>query len=959
MADTGMNVKVAVRVRPFNQREIIQNTKRCIQMVGNQTVITDPETGKENRFTYDYSYWSHDKTQEFADQGVVFGDLGLTVLNNAWQGFNTSIFAYGQTGSGKSYSMVGYGEDKGIVPRVCEEMFNRIKCDERASYRVEASMIEIYNEQVRDLFNPTNPLNKHGLKVRENPQTGPYVEGLESSSVKTYQEISALMDDGNRMRTIAKTNMNDTSSRAHTIFQIQLTQISTTQMDDGESIFSEKSSRINLIDLAGSERVSKTGATGDRLKEGASINVSLTTLGNVINKLAELSNEPLPKGKDKGKSTTFVPYRDSVLTWLLKDSLGGNSKTIMVAAISPSDFNYGETLSTLRYANRAKNIKNRAIINEDSNVAIIRELKEEVERLKMLLGQHENGDKMIQTEQERQRLIDELEAAQNIIGNMQMTSVQKEQRSLEIKRMRQKALQEAGLLVTPGGQIGGIDHSRTPHLFNLNEDPLLTGMLVYYLNDGRTDFSKEKISENCVVLASQNILSQHCFIEVEEQVLYKVATLCIHDDAVVYVNGIRVEKSIELAHGDRVIFGNNHAFRFVNPTTENTDETDFFDWSFAQTELTDVQGIQAVFNEKEREWEENWKKTKLKQLEEEFALERSKMLQNGFGLLPPQVDINSSPASSVESSHDTASRSPTASSQDVTGAHSNNPDVHEVSIIEDNVNSQEQPAVIVTVKEDENGQVVVIAQENGNMIVDVAPQQQEKSPEVVVTSPQDEIKEDVVVSQDEIKEDVVAEESHVAEESQQQEVQQHEVVKTPKEEKKVRVLTMEETSGMVIFDNSTGSEDFQFSPINAELYEGLSGKTGSNGSGELTRSKSFRDRFVDTLRRMQGKPPKAPKSKSKRLDKYLMRTLPLIKEANYLAKELKVNISYDLKIVIKNEAPNLYVQLLDRNVQKAQLLSMVDFENAVFNLREMMKKHSEKGSAPKVETEQTSEQVVA
>ncbi|KAL0483193.1 kinesin-like protein [Acrasis kona] len=839
MADTGMNVKVAVRVRPFNAREIAQNTSKCIKMVGKQTIITDPETGKENPFTYDYSYWN----------------LGVNVLNNAWEGFNTSIFAYGQTGSGKSYSMVGYGEEKGLIPKVSEEMFRRIKSDERAVYRVEASMIEIYNEQVRDLFNPSNPLNKHGLKVRENPQTGPYVEGLEFSTVSSFEEITELMDEGNRMRTIAKTNMNDTSSRAHTIFQVLLYQSTTTKLEDGEVIFSEKSSRINLIDLAGSERQSKTGATGERLKEGASINVSLTTLGNVINKLAELSNaDP----KDKAKSSKlFVPYRDSVLTWLLKDSLGGNSKTIMIAAISPSDFNYGETLSTLRYANRAKNIKNRAIVNEDSNVAIIRDLKEEVERLRNQLQLLESGEKMVQNEQERARLLDELEASKRLIDNMAMTPVQKVQRSLEVKRMRQKALNDIGLLTTPGGNLSGNDTSRSPFLFNLNEDPLLTGMLVYYLQDGETFVGRVKNQDNGIVLNSSNISDKHAVLEVVEEGLRKSVVLTPVGDSVVYRNGDAVTETTQLRPNDRIIFGTQHVFRFVNPTYEGEITSprviDNFDFNYATKELTDIQGIEAILSEKEKEWEENWRNNKLKQLEAEFEAERQKMLQQGFGLLT--------------------------------------------------ADGQKEAEIEINRRSALNGEVVPLGVSAAGTDSDVGSSGDVSSGSYVNTQP------------------MSAEEKSMI---------------GFREEK--RTLNAEEANSSIMYHDGNSNSEPSISPNNSkDLFDSIaSGKSIKTGDDVgMTRSVSFGDRVNSTIRKISGRKPVTKDGPpGKKLDKHLMRTLPLIKEANEIVKDLKMNVSYDLKILIKNEAPHLYVQLFDRSSQKGQLLSMVEFENSLHYLKE-------------------------
>ena len=332
----------------------------------------------QKTFKFDKSYWSFNKSDShFAGQDNLFQDLGSPLLDNAFQGYNNCIFAYGQTGSGKSYSMMGYGEEAGVIPRICREMFARItelQSDPNLKYRVEVSYLEIYNERVRDLLNPST---KGNLKVREHPSTGPYVEDLAKLVVGSFKEIEHLMDEGNKARTVAATNMNETSSRSHAVFTLTLTQ---KRHDVETSMDTEKVAKISLVDLAGSERASSTGATGSRLKEGAEINRSLSTLGRVIAALADLSST-------KKKNASMVPYRDSVLTWLLKDSLGGNSMTAMIAAISPADINFEETLSTLRYADSAKRIKNHAVVNEDPNARMIRELKEELAQLRSKLGE--------------------------------------------------------------------------------------------------------------------------------------------------------------------------------------------------------------------------------------------------------------------------------------------------------------------------------------------------------------------------------------------------------------------------------------------------------------------------------------------------------------------------------------------------------------------------------------------
>jgi len=370
------NVQVAVRVRPFNAREKERMSKNIISMSdGKSTTISNPDGG-ERTFAFDFSYNSFVPRDDakYASQDTVWRDIGVRVLDNAYAGYNCSLFAYGQTGSGKSYSMMGYGEDRGIIPIMCERIFDNItsNTDPDLTIRVEVSMLEIYMEKVKDLFNP----GAGELKVRLNPAKGFYVDNLTKNAASSYKVVEKLMDAGTKARTVAATAMNATSSRAHTIFQLQLTQ---TRVDRAAGKATDETALINLIDLAGSERADSTGATGDRLKEGSAINQSLSSLGNVISALAANSD---PDAKKKVR----VPFRDSVLTMLLENSLGGNSKTVMIAAVSPADINYDETLSTLRYADRAKQIKCKAVVNEDPNEKMIRGLKEEIEALRKALA---------------------------------------------------------------------------------------------------------------------------------------------------------------------------------------------------------------------------------------------------------------------------------------------------------------------------------------------------------------------------------------------------------------------------------------------------------------------------------------------------------------------------------------------------------------------------------------------
>lgn len=331
--------------------------------------VTGPDAGKpksqsrgkvieDKTFTFDKSFWSHNEADEhYAAQEDVYNSLGEEFLDHNFEGYHTCIFAYGQTGSGKSYTMMGTPEQPGLIPRTCQDLFERIENSQSpdVSYNVRVSYFEVYNEHVRDLLVPrTDP--PYYLKIRESPTDGPYVKDLTEVPVRSFAEIMKYMRKGDMSRTTASTKMNDTSSRSHAVFTIVLKQI---HHDISTDETTERTARIRLVDLAGSERAKSTEATGQRLREGSNINKSLTTLGRVIAALAD------PKQRRPGcrKNKDVVPYRDSILTWLLKDSLGGNSKTAMIACISPTD--YEETLSTLRYADQAKHIRTRAIVNQD------------------------------------------------------------------------------------------------------------------------------------------------------------------------------------------------------------------------------------------------------------------------------------------------------------------------------------------------------------------------------------------------------------------------------------------------------------------------------------------------------------------------------------------------------------------------------------------------------------------
>ncbi|XP_035898553.1 kinesin-like protein unc-104 isoform X3 [Anopheles stephensi] len=699
------SVKVAVRVRPFNSREIARESKCIIEMAGNTTCITNPKvppgsSESVKRFNYDYSYWSHDpRDLEFSTQAMVYADIGEEMLQHSFDGYNVCIFAYGQTGAGKSYTMMGKQEDgqEGVIPMICKDLFRRIQETESddLKYSVEVSYMEIYCERVRDLLNPKN---KGNLKVREHPLLGPYVEDLSKLAVTSYQDIHDLIDEGNKARTVAATNMNETSSRSHAVFTIFFTQ---KRQDRMTSLETEKVSKISLVDLAGSERADSTGAKGTRLKEGANINKSLTTLGKVISALAEISAS---KSK-KSKKADFIPYRDSVLTWLLRENLGGNSKTAMIAAISPADINYDETLSTLRYADRAKQIVCKAVVNEDANAKLIRELKEEIQKLRELLKaegievqegpdgkvvcekrdankdecliksdkiesvggvviteEGEDGEKKIhspnrnrkRTGSSTEMAVDQLQASEKLIAELNETWEEKLKRTEQIRVQREAVFAEMGVAVKEDGiTVGVFSPKKSPHLVNLNEDPTLSECLLYYIKDGLTRLgtSEANVPQD-IQLSGSHILKEHCVFENKDGVV----TLVPHKDALVYVNGRKVIEPEVLQTGSRVILGRNHVFRFTHPEQarekrEKNKEVDvcetpgnsgeIADWNFAQCELLEKQGIdlKAEMEKRLLALEEQYKREK-RAADQEFE-EQRKTYEARIDALQKQVEEQS------------------------------------------------------------------------------------------------------------------------------------------------------------------------------------------------------------------------------------------------------------------------------------------------------------------------------
>jgi len=364
------NVKVCVRCRPLNKKETSEGNRLVVSVSGKSLSIRNPNGSQDEPpkvFSFDHVFGQDSKQLD------IYNLISRPIVDAVVEGYNGTVFAYGQTGTGKTFTMEGVRdvpELRGIIPNSFAHIFGHIKDAEGdQKFLVRVSYLEIYNEEVRDLLGKNQ--DEH-LEVKERPDVGVYVKDLSSAVCHSADDMDKIMTLGNRNRSVGATNMNEQSSRSHAIFSITI-ECSDKGPDGAQRL---KAGKLHLVDLAGSERQSKTGATGIRLKEATKINLSLSTLGNVISALVD------------GKST-HIPYRNSKLTRLLQDSLGGNSKTVMVANLGPADYNYDESMSTLRYATRAKSIKNHAIVNEDPKDALLRRYEKEIADLRKQL---ENGE---------------------------------------------------------------------------------------------------------------------------------------------------------------------------------------------------------------------------------------------------------------------------------------------------------------------------------------------------------------------------------------------------------------------------------------------------------------------------------------------------------------------------------------------------------------------------------------
>uniref|UniRef100_A0ABI7YGA2 Kinesin motor domain-containing protein n=1 Tax=Felis catus TaxID=9685 RepID=A0ABI7YGA2_FELCA len=405
------SVRVAVRIRPQLAKEKIEGCHICTSVTPGEPQVF---LGKDKAFTFDYVFDIDSQQEQIYTQCIE------KLIEGCFEGYNATVFAYGQTGAGKTYTMgTGFDvniieEEQGIISRAVKHLFKSIEEKKHTAiknglpppdFKVNAQFLELYNEEVLDLFDTTRDIDaknkKSNIRIHEDSTGGIYTVGVTTRTVNTESEMMQCLKLGALSRTTASTQMNVQSSRSHAIFTIHLCQTRMCPQIDAENVTDNKviseSSQMNefetltakfhFVDLAGSERLKRTGATGERAKEGISINCGLLALGNVISALG-----------DKSKRATHVPYRDSKLTRLLQDSLGGNSQTIMIACVSPSDRDFMETLNTLKYANRARNIKNKVMVNQDRASQQINALRSEITRLQMELMEYKTGKRIIDEE---------------------------------------------------------------------------------------------------------------------------------------------------------------------------------------------------------------------------------------------------------------------------------------------------------------------------------------------------------------------------------------------------------------------------------------------------------------------------------------------------------------------------------------------------------------------------------
>lgn len=549
-------IKVAIRIRPMLAKDKGQDDVVKLHMDG-QSVSVEHPTVKNRVYTFDTIFDSRSKKQHqlgFASQEDVFQALGSRVVDSALNGYNSCLFAYGQTGTGKTHTVLGgavltsqTSEDRGLLPRILENMFSDMekkKADKgtygEAEFQVKISYLEIYNESIHDLLVPPKLAKDRALQVKYHPKLGVVVNDLTESVANTIGEANEMVNFGTKMRSVAATSMNSRSSRAHTLFTFRFEQ----NMPNGDSIISQ----VQLVDLAGREQERTSGDDPERLRERSFINKSLFHLSSCISNLC--------KAKSKDKLPEWA-FRNSKLTLLLSHSLGGNSRTAMVAAVSPSAADAEETQSTLRFAGAVKSIKTAVSCNQMNKKDLVQQLNQEIERLRMEVHRKSTSP----TEKDEQ--IAQLEAlVEHYRGG-------KQESGDDLAKERKKALEELGLSTDHGELVGVSAQKNVPYLVNLSEDPYLEGCLMYFIRDG-VEATLGSAEGNTIVLGGLGIREKHCCFTNKDDVKLGIRPLswtqsAENSDPRVYLNSKKVVTEMEMFHKDRLTLGMAHAFRVVIP----------------------------------------------------------------------------------------------------------------------------------------------------------------------------------------------------------------------------------------------------------------------------------------------------------------------------------------------------------------------------------------------------------
>ncbi|CAJ1406591.1 unnamed protein product [Effrenium voratum] len=572
------NIHVAIRIRPMSESE--DQVSRCAVCVptAQPTVVVQASDGQIKSFTYDHCFSSLEVSNDQGTQEKVYSEIGADLVTSALEGYNCCLFAYGQTGAGKSHTMMGYGDQPGVIPRAVEDLFEqkaRVARD-GDELRVWASFVEIYNETLRDLLEPSSLVKdqQSTLRIMDHPALGVIIPGLVEAACQTALEVRKLIKFGLKKRVTSATIMNNTSSRSHAVFILKVQRLPRGERSEALN------ARMNLVDLAGSERHKHMDSQGATFKEGCAINQSLSALALVIKELGEQQarsfnrqrtrtfSGPLSLGPANGSpvpesNKEAVPFRASKLTFLLRDSLAGNSRSRMVAAISPAAINVDETISTLRFASSVKQVKTNASVNVDQKTGVVQHLQAEVRRLKALLaarGVEVNalGAGSVQEEiADRERVLKTLR---------QSYTVQLEEAQL-LASARQEALNQQGLSSEDVDEVFGLEKN-TPHLLNMSDDPVLSGCLVYFLPKGQVT-KMGSHPDNDIVIKGLGINDFLCSFENpdQRQVYIRQASAATGEKARVLVNGQAMKRGErrQLQHFDRLILGRAWMMKLVVP----------------------------------------------------------------------------------------------------------------------------------------------------------------------------------------------------------------------------------------------------------------------------------------------------------------------------------------------------------------------------------------------------------